>query len=343
MLTPRGQQSSKEGATEAFKRFEKLYNSKIGIYPQLGPQYQSIHARFKIDPDYVVHDFFQSATTLSFEDFSDMAEENDLEFAASANLAQMLPEGFVSEAVMTQFDFSSDWIGSQPLIQTLTKEPVRIDIFARSGVAREPEEVFADGGVSNLYVSSLTDNLSTALQVKNSGSPIDLTGEAYSQLASLIGTGPHRIRDIIKQATDMLGSRTEVIRKLGHLIAYGLVSASVHDCAADDGQDDVSLKAFSYADDLWRYLALNRPLPIPSETLGGCFVFNNDAKIKLYLALGGDPNTLFNRVKRTPGFSDMRTQKGIVKSGQDLMTTVAPVLPGFKTAWQAIFKRFNII
>jgi len=342
MLTPVDLEGTKEGAKAAFERFNKLSNAKVGIYPQLAGQCQAIEAHFKRDPDYAVHDFFHSATTLNFEDFSDMVEENRLEYVASANLAQMLPDGFVSERLIKQFDFETDWRRHQPLLQTLTREAVRVDIYGQANNLRNVSETFRSGTISKLRVNTFADDWRTALQTKNAKAPVDLLAKEYVDVIERLDGRSAQIGSLFENRPDTHNSDIQIVRRLAHLVAYGILNVSLKEALDESGVEDLTLETFSYADDLWRYLAVNRALPLPSAVNGTCITFNNDAKMKLYLMLGGDPDRLLNRLKRMPGFSDLRTANGIIRTGDQLKQVVAPVLPEFSRTWQIMLKRLGI-
>lgn len=342
MLTPSDLHGTVEGAKTAFNRFDKLAKSNTGIYPQLAPQVNSIKNSFKLDPDYALHDFFHSATTLSFEDFSDIMEEFGLEFAACSRLGQIVPQAFVAEDLIKPFDFENEWETSQPLLQTLARESSRLDIFARSDARSRIIDVFTKGSISGLFVENWSENAIQALETANKNSPIDLLHESYKEIVTTVSGTPEKLGSLVTSFGSSTAEQEDGITRIAHLLAHRVLNLRFGNGSELTHKSELKLETFEFADDLWKYLTVNRALPIPSIPNGGCMTFNNDGKIKLYLMLKGDPNRLLQRVKRMPGFTGIRTQQGAVQTGAQLQSLMAPELANYTEYWTRMFHRYGI-
>ena len=342
MLTPSELHGTVEGAQTAFNRFDKLAKANTGIYPQLAQQVQGIKNSFKLDPEYALHDFFHSATTLSFEDFSDMMEEQGLEFAACSRLGQIVPEAFVAETLIRPFDFENSWDTNQPLLQTLSRESSRQDIFVHRGVKSDIVDVFTKGSISGMFIESWSESAIQSLESVNQASPIDLTGDSYKSIVNAVATSPQKLGELVSSFGAKRADQEAGIKRIAHLLAHRVLNLRFGSGEDLEQKSNLELESFEFADDLWKYLAINRAFPIPSVANGGCITFNNDGKIKLYLMLNGDPNRLLQRVKRMPGFTGMRTQQGVVQTGAQLKSLMAPELANYTKQWTRMFNRYGI-
>ena len=342
MLTPSELHGTVEGAKTAFDRFDKLAKANTGIYPQVAHQVNGIKNSFKLDPDYALHDFFHSATTLSFEDFSDIMEEFGLEFAACSRLGQLVPQAFVAENLIKPFDFENQWETSQPLLQTLTRDSSRIDIFAHPEAKSRTIDVFTKGSISGLFVENWSENAIQALETANQNSPLDLLDETYQEIVKAVSGSPQKLGSLVSSFGSSEADQEDGITKIAHLLAHRVLNLRFGDGSELTHKSELQLESFEFADDLWKYLKLNRAFPIPSIPNGGCMTFNNDGKIKLYLMLNGDPNRLLQRVKRMPGFTGMRTQQGVVQTGAQLKSLMAPELANYTEFWTRMFNRYGI-
>lgn len=342
MLTPEELHGTVEGAQMAFKRFENLAKAGVGVYPQLQPQVQAIKNSFQLDPEYALHDFFHSATVLSFEDFSGIAEEFGLEFAACSRWGQIVPEAFVAAKLIEPFDFENNWETHQPLLQTLSRETSRVDIFARPEARTSSLNAFTSGAISHLYIENWAENATAALETANRNSPLDLLAPDYRSIIEAVEGSAQNIGSFLKSAGDNDASRNELIKKIAHLLAHRVLNVRLGNDAPLKREAPLTIENFSHADSLWRYLAINRSLPIPSVANGACLTFSTDAKIKLYLMLGGDPNRLLQRVKRMPGFTGMKTQNGVITSGNQLKKLIEPELVNYTNTWMPMFDRYGI-
>lgn len=342
MLTPAELHGTKEGAEVAFDRFDKLAKANTGIYPQVSQQVQAIKKSFDLDPEYALHDFFHSATALSFEDFSDIVEEFGLVFAACSRLGQIVPEAFVAPNLINPFDFEEDWQIHQPLLQTFSRESSRTDIFAHPESRAQIEKIFTEGAISELHIENWAEDALKSLESANGNAPIDLLDPSYVSIVKAVKDEPRRIGQLILSMSSDKESQRDVIKKIAHLLAHRVMNVRIGGGEKRGSDKRHAIETFSHSDSLWRYLIINRPLPIPSEANGGCITFSTDAKIKLYLMLGGDPNRLLNRVKRMPGFTGMRTQQGVVSTGAQLKKLVEPELASYTETWTSMFNRYGI-
>ena len=346
-LSPKGRELTIEDVKGSFEKFKQLADVRFGVFYEQRNSFERQYQKFTRHPDYTAHDYLEaSGTLLSFEDFADMVEENGAEFVTSAARQISLPDAYVSPTFQHLFDVDGDWRSQQTLLHILAKSGGRVDIFSKPRERVSLDEILDSDFFKTLWIDVWHRDWRGVLARANKAAQINLEATPYLQIMERAASRACTIGEIVAEVADQTQDTAATLRRIAHLVAWKMLFttfAPVDVAAADVPEVRLTLEDFEFADDLWRYLAQDRPMPLPSQTLGECLQLALHDKMNCYLACGGDPDILFNRVKNLPQFAQLKGPNGAIGSGAELAAVLTPTLPVFHEAVVRNLKRYRII
>ena len=346
LLAPTDCTSDKDRYENALKRFQRLCELGFASFNMMKSDYAGLANAFATNPDYAVHDYLETkATFLSYEDMTDLVEENGVRFVAPADLKWSLYESFLPRQIVRYLKSYGDWRRQQPRLNLFFEAITRLDIFTKATERLDPKAAICEGPAGKILIGAETAAPSRATnQAQNDRLPPQARALDHA-INERFGASQTTFSELIREFDDGRAECEDVIANTFHLLVANLLGSAVK-YSRDDHDvefENVSLELFPYSHDLWNYLGQVEDFPIPSEILGDCLSMNMDDKIHLYLALGGDPDKLWLRLTKIPGFTSLQGPDGPVTNGEQLAKVMAPTIQQFKVKRFSKLARYGVL